>query len=53
MTRRQLCAEQGRDFDDVLAGLAEEKQLMEEAGIWQPTTAASNPKEEEDNAPQN
>lgn len=53
VTRRQLCAEQGRDFDDVLAGLAEEKQLMEEAGIWQPTTAASNPKEEEDNAPQN
>ena len=32
-TRRQICAEQGLDFDEVIAQLAVERSLMESVGL--------------------
>ena len=33
VSRTELCAEQGRDFGEVLARLSEEKRMIEEAGL--------------------
>ena len=33
ISRRELCAEEGRDFDETVTALAEEKQMLEEAGL--------------------
>jgi len=45
-TRRQLCAESGLDFDDVVDGLREEAQQLREAGLnpepWRSATPAEN-----------
>lgn len=39
-TRREICESQGKDFDDVIAELALEKEMMEAAGIY-PSDPAS------------
>ena len=33
ISRRELCAEEGRDFGETVTALAEEKQMLEEAGL--------------------
>ena len=53
VSRSELCAEQGRDFDEVLERLAEEKRKMEEAGISPEVVddvISVNEQEDEENA---
>ena len=42
-SRRQLCEEEGRDFDEVVQQLSEEARLMTEMGITAPPAQAAAP----------
>lgn len=47
-SRRDICAEMGLDFDDVIAQIAAENALMAEMGIANPPPAAAPTQETED-----
>ena len=47
-SRRDICAEMGLDFDDVIAQIAAENALMAEMGIVNPPPAAAPIQETED-----